>query len=107
MNIKEYEEIPKNLKDGGTILIAGKGLSAHTHGIFKYPCKFIPHVPRWFLTKYGNDVTVEAGVLDPFSGSGTTLVEACLLGYPSYGVDIDSLSILVSKGLGYDLDTSS
>lgn len=97
MKIKEYEEIPNYLKDGDTILIAGKGLSSYTHGVFKYPCKFIPHVPRWFIKKYGSEITKRAGVLDPFSGSGTTLVESCLLGYPSYGIDIDSLSILVSK----------
>lgn len=93
----EVEEIPLAVKRSQVFLINGKGLSDYTHGIFKYPCKFIPHIPRWFLKKYGNETTKQYGVLDPFVGSGTTLVESCLLGLPSYGIDIDPLSCLLSK----------
>lgn len=95
--ITEVSEIPRSPRNGEIFLIQAKGISDHSHGIFKYPCKFIPHVPRWFLESYGTASTSKYGVLDPFMGSGTTLVEASLLGYPSYGVDIDPLSKLLSK----------
>lgn len=36
-------------------------------------------------------------MLDPFCGSGTTLVEARLLGYNAIGVDVNGLSTLLSK----------
>jgi DNA modification methylase len=36
-------------------------------------------------------------VLDPMSGSGTALVEACLLGRVARGPDIDPLARLMSK----------
>ncbi|MDD5658661.1 MAG: modification methylase [Actinomycetota bacterium] len=93
----EVEEIPKSPQVGATFLIRGNGISNYTHGFFKYPCKYIPHVPRWFLNEYGDSKTKKHGVLDPFVGSGTTLVESSLLGYPSYGIDIDPLSCLLSK----------
>lgn len=93
----EVEELPLNPSVGDTYVIKGNGISAYTHCIFKYPCKFIPHIPRWFLKKYGNELTIKHGVIDPFAGSGTTLVESDLLNYPSYGVDIDALSCLLSK----------
>jgi len=95
--IIEVEEIPTNPKMGDCFVIKGVGISDHTHGIFKYPCKFIPHIPRWFISKYSNSLTKDYGILDPFMGSGTSLVESSLLGFKSYGVDIDPLSKLLSK----------
>jgi hypothetical protein len=95
--IIEVSDIPPKPKNGDTFLIKASGISSSTHGIFKYPCKFIPHIPRWFIKNYASESTKKYGVLDPFMGSGTTLVEASLLGYPSYGVDIDPLSKLLSN----------
>jgi hypothetical protein len=96
-NIIEVTDLPDKPKNGSVYIIKATGISDFTHGIFKYPCKFIPHIPRWFLKNYGSDNTKKFGVLDPFMGSGTTLVEASLLGYKSYGIDIDPLSKLLSK----------
>lgn len=93
----EIEEIPQNPIQGSVFLIRANGLSDFTHGIFKYPCKFIPHIPRWFIKKYSNKTTKKYGILDPFVGSGTTLVESSLMGFPSYGIDVDPLSCLLSK----------
>ncbi|MBO7100953.1 MAG: hypothetical protein J6V98_02915 [Bacteroidales bacterium] len=65
-----------------------------THSLHPYPAKFPPQLPRVILEKYGS-----AGmtVLDPFCGSGTTLVEARLLGFDAVGVDVNGLSTLLSK----------
>ncbi|MDD5721100.1 MAG: DNA methyltransferase [Candidatus Pacebacteria bacterium] len=95
--IIEVTNIPAKPKDGDVFLIKAFGISSFTHGIFKYPCKFIPHIPRWFIENYASTDTKKYGVIDPFMGSGTTLVEASLLGYPSYGIDIDPLSKLLSN----------
>lgn len=65
-----------------------------THGIHSYTAKFIPHMPRYFIDKY----TKKGGiVLDPFAGSGTTLLEANLLGRNSLGIDINPLAVLIGK----------
>jgi DNA modification methylase len=62
---------------------------------YKYPAKFIPLIPNWSIKKY---LTDEVGtVLDPFCGSGTTLVESLLSSKNSIGIDIDPLSCLISK----------
>jgi site-specific DNA-methyltransferase (adenine-specific) len=46
---------------------------------------FPPALPAWFIKLFTNPGDV---VLDPFMGSGTTLVEAVRLGREAYGVDM-------------------
>lgn len=65
-----------------------------THGLHPYPARFIPHIPHWFLRKYGRPGAV---MLDPFAGSGTALVEAALLGMDALGVDLNPLSGLLIR----------
>jgi DNA modification methylase len=72
----------------------GKQVSYATHGIHRYPAKFIPQIPRFCidsLSKKGDTV------LDPFMGSGTTLLEAYMAGRDSYGIDIHPLARLIAK----------
>lgn len=65
------------------------------HGIHPYPAKFIPQIPRALieLLHPGDD----SSVLDPFCGSGTTLVEAWFAGLPSVGIDLSPLATLIAK----------
>lgn len=77
--------------------IASEGITADSHGMFKYPCKFIPHVPRWALKKYYLEPEGQHGVLDPFAGSGTTLVESVLMGIPSFAIEMDPLGRLLTQ----------
>jgi hypothetical protein len=65
-----------------------------THSLHPYPAKFPPQLPFSILSKFGKSGQT---VLDPFCGSGTTLVEARLLGYNAIGVDVNGLSSLLSK----------
>lgn len=65
-----------------------------THSLHPYPAKFPPQLPNSILTKFGKEGQT---VLDPFCGSGTTLVEARLLGFNAIGVDVNGLSSLLSK----------
>ena len=65
------------------------------HGVHPYPAKFIPQIPRALIAAlHPRDGTA---VLDPFCGSGTTLVEAALCGIPAVGVDLHPLACLISK----------
>ncbi|MCJ2512770.1 MAG: site-specific DNA-methyltransferase, partial [Candidatus Thermoplasmatota archaeon] len=72
----------------------GKQVSYATHGIHRYPAKFIPQIPRFCLESYSR---VGDDVLDPFMGSGTTLLESYILGRNSYGVDIHPLARMIAK----------
>lgn len=77
------------------------------HGLHKYPAKFIPQLPRWAL-EYDSDTPTDV-VLDPFCGSGTTLVEAGLKGGLAIGIDISPLACIISKAkcaiIQYDAST--
>lgn len=66
-----------------------------THGIHPYPAKFIPQIPRRLieLLHPGDD----SFVLDPFCGSGTTLVEAQALGHGAVGIDVNPLAALLAR----------
>lgn len=88
--------IPSEPPKGVVLDIHVNGITAHTHGFHKYPGKFIPHIPAWAIRKYIG-LEKQAVVFDPFCGSGTTLVEAALSGNYGTGIDIDPLSILISK----------
>jgi hypothetical protein len=65
-----------------------------THGLHRFAAKFIPQVPAWALDNFGGRSSV---VLDPFMGSGTTLVEGTLRGGTSIGIDIDPLARLIAR----------
>jgi DNA modification methylase len=72
----------------------GKQVRYATHGIHRYPAKFIPQIPRFCIEAYSD---VGDDVLDPFMGSGTTLLESFILGRNSYGIDIHPLARLIAK----------
>jgi len=64
----------------------------HVHRLHPYLGKFIPQLVEIFLRKYRPKL-----VYDPFCGSGTTLVEANVLGINSIGTDISAFNVLISK----------
>lgn len=100
INTLEYlfvkEIIPTEIEQDSILNISTRAVNTHTHGFHKYPAKFIPHIPKWAIEKYLNG-NKSKNILDPFCGSGTTLVEGILAGHNVIGVDIDPLSTLISK----------
>lgn len=67
---------------------------AYTHSIHPYPAMMIPQVAGRLIDMYAKPKAV---ILDPFSGSGSVLLEAFIRGYDSYGIDINPLSLLISR----------
>jgi len=92
------KELPTNrdIPIGQKFIINSNDVAYLTHNMHKYPSKFIPHIPMWGVKKYLLDQQYR-NVLDPFCGSGTTLVEGILAGHNVYGVDVDPLSRLITK----------
>ena len=88
--------IPTDLpvQDGERFLFLSKRQRDLTHALHKYPAKFIPDLPNWFIRRYSK---VGDLVLDPFMGSGTTNLEAALLLRNSVGVDVDSFSRFIAR----------
>lgn len=65
------------------------------HGLHEYRGKFHPQIVRVI----GNLLGLGPGchVLDPFCGSGTTLLEAAHLGWNAVGLDINPLGIYIAN----------
>ena len=63
--------------------------------IHPYPARFIPDIPRELISALGCDKG--AVVLDPFCGSGTTLLEAQRAGFESVGIDLNPIACLISS----------
>lgn len=64
-----------------------------THGLHPYPAKFIPQIPNALISELSN---IGETILDIFSGSGTTLVEALALKRNAIGIDANPLACLIS-----------
>jgi len=77
-----------------------------SHMIHLYPAKLLPHIPAFFLS---NNVLSQKGdfVLDPFSGSGTVLLEAVLAERKAIGADSNPLARLISIVKTNKYDVSS
>src|SRR5262249_34554472 len=74
----------------------------HVHRLHPYLGKFIPQLAEIFLRKY---FKTGQTILDPFCGSGTTLVQANELGINSIGYDISAFNVILcrAKTAEYDL----
>jgi hypothetical protein len=72
----------------------GQNTSYATHGLHAYAAKCPPQLVRYGLHYYSKPGET---VMDPMAGSGTTLVEAQLMGRNSIGYDIDPLAQLVAQ----------
>src|SRR6187431_435322 len=64
----------------------------HVHRLHPYLGKFVPQLVEALLERY---VGRGGRVLDPFAGSGTTLVQALESGHDAVGVDIAAFNALL------------
>ena len=67
-----------------------------THCYHTYPAMMIPQIARTLLEEYKPKGRLDL-ILDPYMGSGTTLVEASLAGINSIGTDLNPLARLMGK----------
>lgn len=71
-----------------------------THGLHTYPARMHPATARALLTEVLSGARREStpgGFLDPFCGSGTTLVEARRVGWQTMGVDANPLAVAIAR----------
>ena len=65
------------------------------HGLHEYKGKFNPQVAKAILNIFG--VGRDSRVLDPFCGSGTTLVECAHSGATGIGTDLNPLAVFLAN----------
>lgn len=92
INIKEWE--PKEFKMEATTVwsFRNRGKWATHNG--KYRGNWSPYIPRNLILRYSKEGDT---VLDPFLGSGTTLIETKLLKRKGIGIDINPASIKLAR----------
>ncbi|EHQ36986.1 DNA methyltransferase [Methanoplanus limicola] len=76
----------------------------HVNRLHPYLGKYIPQLVEVFLRKY---FVRGQTVIDPFCGSGTTLVQANELGINSIGYDISAFNVLLTRAKTSDYDIPS
>lgn len=80
-----------------------KDTTKHVHRLHSYKGKFIPQLVEYFLDNHTDDYKKQTYfkkgdiVLDPFCGSGTTMVQANELGIHAVGVDISAFNCLMAN----------
>lgn len=89
---KEYESLNGGVKRQSTRYA--------THGLHDYKGKFNPQLVRGLLNAYTD--SAQGTILDPFCGSGTSLVESAISGRKAIGFDMNPLAVFIanSKLLG-------
>ena len=66
-----------------------------THGLHPFKGKFYPQIAKSLLNISG--AALGQRVLDPFCGSGTTLLEGMLNGFDTYGCDLNPLAAKIAR----------
>ncbi len=75
----------------------------HVHRLHPYKGKFIPQLVEYFLDSHTDEFKKEVFfrpgdiILDPFCGSGTTLVQANELNMHAIGIDISEFNVMISN----------
>ena len=92
---KRYYDVKWNFK--------GRSMRELVHGLHPYPAMMMPLIARTMFEEYG--IGNETVFLDPYVGSGTTIVEAQLYGAKeAIGVDLNPLAILISQTKTEEID---
>jgi DNA modification methylase len=97
LTFREVESFPpiESIEHGQLFALSlSNNTTSLTHGLHRFPAKYIPQIPAWALDNFGSRSTV---ALDPFMGSGTTLVEGVLRGGTTIGTDVDPLARFIAR----------
>ena len=92
-NIKIYDSQYNHLKEIDWDFLDEK--QDEISSLHPYPARFIESIPRSLIDALG--VKPGTSIMDPFCGSGTTLLEAKKRGIDSVGVDLNPIACLISK----------
>ncbi len=92
----------ENLKESDT--------TKHVHRLHPYKGKFIPQLVEYFLDDKTDQFKTQTYfkkneiLLDPFCGSGTTIVQANELGMHAIGIDVSSFNCMIGRVKMCDVD---
>ncbi len=89
-----FIESPKLEKNSDDWTFNGASTRELTHCYHDYPARMIPQVAGKLLNLFGIS---SKSLFDPYSGSGTSLVESNIRGINAFGTDLNPLARLIAK----------
>lgn len=87
---KEIKILPKSNHENNKLLESDRAV----HDWYRFVLSFPPHLVRNYLGEF--EITESNLVLDPFCGTGTTLVECKKLGIESIGIEVNPMAQFAS-----------
>jgi len=73
------------------------------HDWYRFVLSFPPHLVKYYVNKFG--LTKNSTILDPFCGTGTTVVESKLSGINAFGIEAHPMAFFASKvKVNWDID---
>lgn len=87
-----------------------KDTTKHVHRLHPYKGKYIPQLVEYFIDSHIDDFKKEVYfkpgdiILDPFLGSGTTIIQSLEMGIHSVGIDVSEFNCMIAscKATCYD-----
>jgi len=80
-----------------------KDTTKHVHRLHPYKGKYIPQLVEYFVDdhtdQFKKEIYFKPGdiILDPFLGSGTTIVQSLEMGIHSIGIDVSEFNCMISS----------
>lgn len=85
------------LKESGELNGEGADRSENLHRLFMYPAMMVPAAQHAVIKAVADCLPVGAWAMDPFMGSGTSLMSCMEFGFNVYGQDINPFAVMLSK----------
>jgi len=87
----------QTLKESGELNGKGADRSENLHRLFMYPAMMVPAAQHAVIKAIADCLPVGAWAMDPFMGSGTSLMSCMEFGFNVYGQDINPFAVMLSK----------
>ena len=95
--LQEIHQKLQTLKESGELNGKGADRSENLHRLFMYPAMMVPAAQHAVIKAIADCLPVGAWAMDPFMGSGTSLMSCMEFGFNVYGQDINPFAVMLSK----------
>lgn len=86
----------QSLKESGELDGEGADRSENLHRLFMYPAMMVPAAQEAVIKSLADCMPAGAWAIDPFMGSGTSLMSCMEFGLSVYGQDINPFAVMLS-----------
>ena len=95
--LRTIRERISNLKNNKVLDGEGADKSENLHRLFMYPAMMVPATQYAVIQAVADSFDAEPWAIDPFMGSGTSLLSCMELGFNVFGQDINPFAVLLTE----------